>query len=133
MGRVEQARARATGQLADEPRAAFTSAWGAEGESVAPPRPVEAPVVRALPIPRAAGRAVEKLVGHADTPAAAADEYAALAAALHRARETRPCRTILVASATTGEGKSLTAANLALTFSRSYRQSVVLVDGDLRQ
>ncbi len=39
----------------------------------------------------------------------------------------------MVTSAMAGEGKTLTATNLALTFSESYRRSVLLVDADLRR
>ena len=39
----------------------------------------------------------------------------------------------MVASAVAGEGKTLTAANLALTFSESYQKRVLLIDGDLRR
>ena len=38
----------------------------------------------------------------------------------------------MVASAEPSEGKSLTAANLALTLSESYKRRVLLVDADLR-
>jgi capsular exopolysaccharide synthesis family protein len=39
----------------------------------------------------------------------------------------------MVASAVAGEGKSLTASNLAMTLSESYRRDVLLVDADLRR
>ena len=39
----------------------------------------------------------------------------------------------MVASAVAGEGKTLTASNLALTFSESYQKRVLLIDGDLRR
>jgi len=39
----------------------------------------------------------------------------------------------MVTSAVTGEGKSLTATNLALTLSQSYRRRVLLIDADLRR
>lgn len=42
-------------------------------------------------------------------------------------------RTILITSIRPGEGKSVTSINLALTFAKSYKQTVLLVDGDLRQ
>jgi capsular exopolysaccharide synthesis family protein len=40
---------------------------------------------------------------------------------------------VMVTSAVAGEGKTLTAANLALTLSESYRRSVLLIDADLRR
>ena len=39
----------------------------------------------------------------------------------------------MIASAVQGEGKTLTATNLALTFSESYQRSVLLIDADLRR
>ena len=39
----------------------------------------------------------------------------------------------MIASAVAGEGKTLTAANLALTLSESYRKRVLLIDADLRR
>lgn len=41
--------------------------------------------------------------------------------------------TIMITSALPGEGKTLTAINLALTFSREFNHTVLLVDCDLRQ
>jgi len=40
--------------------------------------------------------------------------------------------TLMITSTQPGEGKTLTAINLALTFSKAYNQTVLLVDGDLR-
>ncbi|PIE73888.1 MAG: tyrosine protein kinase [Deltaproteobacteria bacterium] len=42
-------------------------------------------------------------------------------------------RTVMITSAQPGEGKTLTAINLALTMAREYQQTVVLVDADLRK
>jgi protein-tyrosine kinase len=41
--------------------------------------------------------------------------------------------TLMVTSAIPGEGKTLTAVNLAMTFAREFSQTVLLVDCDLRQ
>ncbi len=41
--------------------------------------------------------------------------------------------TIMITSALPGEGKTLTAINLALTFSREFNHTVLLIDCDLRQ
>ena len=41
--------------------------------------------------------------------------------------------TILVTSALPGEGKTLTAINLAITFAREFQQTVLLVDCDLKR
>jgi capsular exopolysaccharide synthesis family protein len=56
-----------------------------------------------------------------------------IAAALYRVRELRPIKVVMVVSAVPGEGKTLTAVNLALTLSESYQSRVLLVDADLRR
>lgn len=51
---------------------------------------------------------------------------------LHRIQKGR-CNTLMVTSALPGEGKTLTAINLALSFSKEFSQTVLLVDCDLRR
>lgn len=41
--------------------------------------------------------------------------------------------TVMITSANPGEGKTLTAINLALTFAKEFRQTALLVDCDLRK
>jgi capsular exopolysaccharide synthesis family protein len=65
--------------------------------------------------------------------ASSREQYRRLAAALHHAREASGLSVVMIASAVAGEGKSLTASNLALTFSESYKRSVLLIDADLRR
>jgi len=64
---------------------------------------------------------------------ASREQYRRLAATLHHAHASTGLRVVMIASAAPGEGKSLTAANLALTLSESYQRSVLLVDADLRR
>ncbi len=66
-------------------------------------------------------------------PAAVTDQYRMLRTRLLQpAGGGRPPRTVLVASALAGEGRTSAAANLAITIARSVREHVLLVDGDLR-
>jgi protein-tyrosine kinase len=74
----------------------------------------------------------EKLVVTERAHADFVEQYRRLAASLHRAREERDIKVVMVASAVSGEGKTLTALNLALTLAESYRRRVLLIDGDLR-
>lgn len=64
---------------------------------------------------------------------ASREQYRRLAAAFHQAQRANGYKVAMVASAVAGEGKSLTAANLALTLSESYRLNVLLIDADLRR
>jgi capsular exopolysaccharide synthesis family protein len=61
------------------------------------------------------------------------EQYHSLAATLHNAQARDGVKTILIASAVAGEGKTLTAANLALTFSEAWQRRVLLIDADLRR
>ena len=63
----------------------------------------------------------------------AVEQYRKLAASLHHAQADRGIKVVVVTSALPGEGKSLTASNLALTLAESYQKRVLLVDADLRR
>jgi protein-tyrosine kinase len=78
-------------------------------------------------------RLTEKIVVDHNMSPASREQYRRLAAVLHDAHNTSGLRLIMVASAVAGEGKTLTASNLALTFSESYQKRVLLIDADLRR
>ena len=78
-------------------------------------------------------RLTEKIVVDHNMSPASREQYRRLAAVLHDAHNTSGLRVIMVCSAVAGEGKTLTASNLALTFSESYQKRVLLVDADLRR
>jgi capsular exopolysaccharide synthesis family protein len=61
------------------------------------------------------------------------EQYRRLAATLHHAQQDSGLKVVMIASAVVGEGKTLTASNLALTFSESYKRTVLLIDGDFRR
>ncbi len=75
----------------------------------------------------------EKLIVSEVAQPTAVEQYRKLAAALHQVQTARGTRIVMVASATVGEGKTLTSVNLALTLSESFRRQVLLVDADLRR
>ena len=72
------------------------------------------------------------VVSETATPLAVV-QYRRLAAALHQLQTERRLKTLMVTSALPNEGKTLTVANLALTFSESFARRVLLIDGDLRR
>jgi capsular exopolysaccharide synthesis family protein len=63
----------------------------------------------------------------------AAEHYRLLRTRLKRAENGRAVRSILITSPAKGDGKSLTAANLALVMAQELHQRVLLVDADFRR
>jgi protein-tyrosine kinase len=74
-----------------------------------------------------------KLVLNARLAPDSVEQYRRLAARLHLDQVQNGTKLVMVTSALVGEGKTLTASNLALTLSESYRKRVLLVDADLRR
>jgi capsular exopolysaccharide synthesis family protein len=87
-----------------------------------------AAVVRTSPASRLNGA----LVAAAASESAVAEQYRALCARIAHADQGAATSVILVTSPGTGEGKSLTAANLALTMAREYHRPTCIVDANLR-
>jgi len=63
----------------------------------------------------------------------AAEQYRALRTRLAHAEATSALRSVLITSPQKGEGKSVTAANLALTMAQELQRRVVIVEADLRK
>jgi capsular exopolysaccharide synthesis family protein len=63
----------------------------------------------------------------------AAEQYRSLRTRIKQAENGRAIRAIAVTSPAKGDGKSLTAANLALTMAQEFQQRILLVDADLRR
>jgi capsular exopolysaccharide synthesis family protein len=76
---------------------------------------------------------VGKLVGTPGVPSLSMEQYRKVAATLHHLQLERGVKVIMVSSAVPSEGKTLTATNLALTLSESYRRKVLIIDADLRR
>ncbi len=73
------------------------------------------------------------VAGHGQTTPAS-EEYKKLKARIVKMTKGESFRNmLLVTSAIGGEGKSITAANLALSLSQEYDHSVLLIDADLRK
>ena len=75
----------------------------------------------------------EKVVLEGGASTGVVEEYRKLASVLHHAQGAHGLKVLMVTSAAVGEGKTLTAINLALTLSRSFHRRVLLVDCDLRK
>jgi capsular exopolysaccharide synthesis family protein len=74
-----------------------------------------------------------QLVVMPEVPPSAVEQYRRLAASLHHVQMAKDTSVVMITSASPGEGKTLTATNLALTLSESYRRKVLLIDADLRK
>jgi capsular exopolysaccharide synthesis family protein len=61
------------------------------------------------------------------------DQFRRLAATLIHAQREQRLKSVMITSADPDDGKTLTALNLALVLSESYRRRVLLIEGDLRR
>jgi capsular exopolysaccharide synthesis family protein len=75
----------------------------------------------------------DKVILSHDAEPVAIEQYRRVAATLHHVQLDRGLKTVMVASAIAGEGKTLTAVNVALTLSESFKRRVLLIDADLRR
>jgi capsular exopolysaccharide synthesis family protein len=107
-----------TTDLADQPRRD-----GRDGPHHEPP-----PSSLLRPAPSVDDKLVTHTLEHAPI-----EQYRRLAARLHLAQAEAGTRVVMVTSAVASEGKTLTATNLALTLSESYKRRVLLIDADLRR
>jgi capsular exopolysaccharide synthesis family protein len=92
----------------------------------------------ALPPPPAVERADgvafdPRLVTATEPQSLAAEQYRTLRTRIARAENGRALRVIVVTSPGKGDGKSLSAANLALAMAQEFQRRVLLVDADLRR
>lgn len=105
----------------------------ATAQALAEPPPVAIPVVPP-PAPREATGALDpRLVAATAPQSIAAEQFRALRTRVARAENGRAYRAIIVTSPNKGDGKSLAAANLALTMAQEFQQRVLLIDADLRR
>jgi capsular exopolysaccharide synthesis family protein len=123
-----------------------TRAFAAEGPAVGSPSAAAAATV-AMPPPPAPpvrdevmrepaqvhGELERRLVAAFAPQSLAAEQYRSLRTRVRQAENGRSIRSIVITSPNKGDGKSLTAANLALTMAQEFSQRVLLVDADLRR
>jgi capsular exopolysaccharide synthesis family protein len=124
----------------------FTSAWSLVPEDVerlAPPPAPELPEREGyspMVVPPAPAGSIsfstrwrQRLAAGPDADPGLIEQFRRLAATLHQAHHANGLRSVMVTSASPGDGKTLTAINLALVLAESYRYNVLLVDADLRR
>ena len=74
-----------------------------------------------------------RLVALTDPQSLGAEKFRALVARLESLREKRELKSLQITSAVINEGKSLVAANLAITLAKHFGYKVLLVEGDLHR
>jgi len=74
-----------------------------------------------------------KVVVGREITATCVEQFRRVAASLHDCQQQHGTKTLMVSSAVPREGKTLTASNVALTLSESFRRRVLLMDADLRR
>jgi capsular exopolysaccharide synthesis family protein len=77
--------------------------------------------------------ALQRLVVSKTVPPLFVEQFRSLAAMLLQAQPEQPLRSVIITSASPGDGKSQVAVNLALTLAESYQRRVLLIDADLRR
>jgi capsular exopolysaccharide synthesis family protein len=129
----------------------FKAAWPVTNEpvraEVVRPAVVAAPASAPVPVPEPdeildtpsalrlsiASSWKERLAIGTESGPVLLEQFRRLAGTLHEAHQSRDLRSVMVTSASSGDGKTLTAINLALVLSESYRYRVLLIDADLRR
>jgi capsular exopolysaccharide synthesis family protein len=138
-----------------QPDEVFSSPWEFDENDARHAEPVTAPAVAAASAPAASAPAIvrdvqpraafvstperigfrdewkERLMSAAGDPALG-EQFKRLAAALLHGQKQGRLKLLMVTSAIPGEGKSMTALNLALVLSESYHRRVLIIDADLR-
>jgi protein-tyrosine kinase len=74
-----------------------------------------------------------RLVALSDPKSLGAEKFRALVARLEHLRDQRELRSVQITSSVINEGKSLVAANLAITLARYTKSKVLLIEGDLHR
>jgi capsular exopolysaccharide synthesis family protein len=103
-----------------------------EAPAAAVPVPTKAPSLSVL-FEHVDVRYKGKIVLDAAVSPQSREQYRRLAASLHHAQAVSGIKVVMVTSAVVGEGKTLTASNVAMTLSESYKKEVLLVDADFRR
>jgi len=115
------------GQLALAPPEAVDEGGGMKEATRKPAEPVEIPAVMASASPES------RLVTLTDPNSLGAEKFRALVTRFDHLRNQREFKSFQVTSSVIGEGKTLVAANVAVTLARYSGSKTLLVEGDLHR
>ena len=118
----------------------FVSAWTLDTTTTSPRSDANRSVAGSDPLPVTSSQPIslsgacrEQLANSREADPILVEQFRRLAAALHHAQTGSGVRVVMLTSASAEDGKTLTALNLALVLSESYRRRVLLIDADLRR
>ena len=97
------------------------------------PAAMEAQDTIAAPARRVTSTLDPLLVASFAPQSLAAEQYRSLRTRVKACENGRAYRALIITSPNKGDGKTLTAANLALTMAQEFQQRVLLIDADLRR
>jgi capsular exopolysaccharide synthesis family protein len=130
VSRIEEAIRLAKGAIPQTPVATaselFSSAWA----EPAPESEFDSPAPPQLSI---SSKWREQIADGPLRDSMLAEQFRRLGATLHEARQNHSLRSVMVSSANPGDGKTMTALNLAFVLAETYGQRVLLMDADLRR
>jgi protein-tyrosine kinase len=117
-----------TGVATAEPPAAFAAGGAAASPEPDGPATSAAPAVRIV----SGARLHPALIAAMAPSGTAAEQYRALRTRIVHSESLGAMHVVLITSPGRGDGKSLTAANLALAMAQEFQQRICLVDADFR-
>ena len=123
----------ALADLAASPTAAPPRTTASDKAPARPAEPASEQVEPGTSAPTREGALHHRLVAALAPQSLAAEQYRSLRTRISSSENGRAIRAIIVTSPGKGDGKSLTAANLALTMAQEYQHRVLLIDADLRR
>ena len=130
MSRVDEALGRTASQLssssADRSQELFRPAWPAVANTVTRRRTAPSEI-------SFASAWSHRLANSRDGHPGMVEQFRRLASTLHKTQRATGLKSVMVTSASTGDGKTLTAINLALVLAESFHGEVLLIDADLRR
>jgi capsular exopolysaccharide synthesis family protein len=133
MSRIDEAMRRVSGESGEKPAVSqdlFVPAWSVperRSRIIQPRKDSPASKVTISSAWRA------RLADGSESDALLTEQFRRLAASLHHVRQSQPLSSVMVTSSNPGDGKTLTALNLALVLAETYLYRVLLVDADLRR